>query len=108
MVKSGVGEAKFVTTVDELRAVPRHALQVLPPDDFEEVFEITEDVPTEEKAKEDGYWSIRIRTGLPEKFHFMAPVIVSIETNQTLEITSANIFLEHSILAQIYFQMTKI
>ena len=77
IVKSGVRVENPIRTVEELRAEARHAIQVLPPDEYKEEFETTENVPTDEEAKEDGYWSIRIWTELPDQYHFMAPVIVS-------------------------------
>lgn len=68
-----------ITTVEDLRARDRSKILVLPPEDDEELLEDTDDVPSEEEALKipGGFWSIRIRTDLPEEYHHMRPVIVS-------------------------------
>jgi len=72
-------QGRLLTSVEDLRRLKRHEIQIQKPNDHEVEFEVmpTEEVPKGVEAEEHGYWSIRVRTDIPEAYHFMRTVNVS-------------------------------
>lgn len=84
-VKQQTSANKFtreVKSVADLQKLKPSQIEVLEPSEKELEFELTENVPTGIEAEKHGYWFIRIRTDLPEKFHRGATVIVSINRTE--------------------------
>jgi hypothetical protein len=80
MIDRGKGrQACDLTSVEDLRRLKRHQIEIQKPNDHEIEFEVmpTEEVPKGVEAEEHGYWSIRVRTDIPEAYHFMRIVNVS-------------------------------
>ena len=78
LLNSGANFNREVRSVEDLAKIPRSRIEVLKPDYNELQFELTDDVPKGDEVPKEGHWSIRIRTDLPEKYHHMKIVIVSI------------------------------
>ena len=70
-----------LSSVEDLLRLQRHEIQIGRASEREAEYELTEDVPVGADA-EHGYWSIRVRTDIPEEYHSMKIVNVSQISNQ--------------------------
>jgi len=75
-------EVACLSSIEDLRRLQRHQIQIGRPSEHETEYELTEDVPVGVEAEQHGYWSIRVRTDIPEEYHSMKFVNVSQISNQ--------------------------